>query len=600
MTIQIWQPGQKIKNDRFEIIKELGKGGFGITYLAQDTHKQERIVIKTLNANQQGDPNFTDTQERFLKEGFTLKTFNHPHIVKVYEPIQVNGLWGLVMEYIEGQDLREYTLEKSRLSEAEALGYIDQIAQALDRVHQEKFFHRDVKPHNIMLRQRQREAVLIDFGLAREYIEQQTMYLSNSMGTELYKPIEQYELKGRFGPYTDIYALAITLYHLLTGSPPGGGSPLYTAKSRKDAQAGGFGKQMEEIMWGELVNAGVSDRTQAAIKAGMEIEPTQRPQTMTEFRELLGLVSKSSTTKSKYPHQTFTFNTASIEIVSGKVNIIKQSQQAEYTSEDLGSGVKLEMLSIPSGSFLMGQTESEQRELIKQVGEENYQSWYASELPQHLVNVSAFYLGKYPVTQSQYLAIMGVNPSHWQGGNLPVEQVSWLDAQEFCDRLTAKTGKPYRLPSEAEWEYACRAKTTTPFHFGETIDAKIANYRAQDWTYQSKTYPGKYGCGQLGEYRQKTTPVGSFGVANNFGLYDMHGNVWEWCLDEWLANYHGAPTDGSAWGNIISRDKNKIRLLRGGAWSNDPRNCRSAFRNRLSAVNRRNFVGFRVVVPQTL
>ncbi|WP_295616746.1 serine/threonine-protein kinase [Chamaesiphon sp. GL140_3_metabinner_50] len=152
MAIQIWQEGDKIKNDRFHILKQLGKGGFGITYLAEDTVKKQQIVIKTLNANQQGEADFAQKQENFVKEGFTLTKFNHPHIVKVHEPIQIGDLWGLVMEYIPGQDLADYIIANGRLNEAEALRYIDRIAQALDCVHQQKFFHRDVKPHNIMLR----------------------------------------------------------------------------------------------------------------------------------------------------------------------------------------------------------------------------------------------------------------------------------------------------------------------------------------------------------------------------------------------------------------------------------------------------------------
>ncbi len=290
MAIQIWQPGDKIKNDRFHILKQLGTGGFGITYLAEDTSKKQQIVIKTLNANQQSQSDFAHKQENFVNEGLMLKTFNHPHIVKVYELIQAGDLWGLVMQYIPGEDLADYIIANGRLGEAEALRYVDQIAQALDCVHQQKFFHRDVKPHNIMLRQDRGEAVLIDFGIAKEFVDLETIYLSNSLGTELYKPIEQYEKRGQFGAYTDIYALAVTLYHLLTGSAPGGGSPLYTSKARKDAQDKGWGANLEEHLWGELAKAGVSKRTQAAIKAGMEIEPSQRPQTMTAFRELLGLV----------------------------------------------------------------------------------------------------------------------------------------------------------------------------------------------------------------------------------------------------------------------------------------------------------------------
>jgi serine/threonine protein kinase len=305
MAIQIWQPGDKIKNDRFKIVKQLGKGSFGITYLAEDTIKKQQVVIKTLNANEQGEADFAQKQENFINEGFTLKTFNHPHIVKVYKPINFDGLWGLVMEYIPGQDLADYIIANGRLVEAESLNYIDQIAQALDCVHQHKFFHRDVKPDNIMLRQDRGEVVLIDFGIAKEFVDLKTMYLSNIWGSEYYKPIEQFEKSGRFGAYTDIYSLAASLYHLLTGSPPGGGSPLYTAKARKDAQDKGWGANLDKHLWGELANAGVSERTQAAIKAGMTIEPSQRPQTMIEFRQLLGSIAILSHSTSEMTPKIF-------------------------------------------------------------------------------------------------------------------------------------------------------------------------------------------------------------------------------------------------------------------------------------------------------
>jgi formylglycine-generating enzyme required for sulfatase activity len=193
--------------------------------------------------------------------------------------------------------------------------------------------------------------------------------------------------------------------------------------------------------------------------------------------------------------------------------------------------------------------------------------------------VQPFFMGKYQVTQAQWQAVakfpqvnreLNPDPSRFKGANRPVEQVSWDDAIEFCSRLSQDTGRPYRLPSEAEWEYACRAGTTTPFHFGETITTDLANY---DGNYT-------YGQGPKGVYREETTEVGSFGVANNFGLYDMHGNVWEWCQDEWHDSYDGAPTDGSAW--LGNEEGSDTRLLRGGSWGNDPGNCRSAYRNYLS------------------
>ncbi|MBD2147296.1 SUMF1/EgtB/PvdO family nonheme iron enzyme [Sphaerospermopsis sp. FACHB-1194] len=259
--------------------------------------------------------------------------------------------------------------------------------------------------------------------------------------------------------------------------------------------------------------------------------------------------------------------------------IQRQPRIARYFIEDLGNGVKLEMAAIPGGTFMMGSPE-------------NYHN--NEESPQHQVSVPSFFMGKYPVTQAQYQAIMGTNPSFFNGSNRPVERVSWNDAIAFCEKFSQRTGKNYRLPSEAEWEYACRARTTTPFHFGETITTDLANY---DGKLDFK-----------GIYRQATTEVGSFGVANNFGLYDMHGNVSELCQDIWHNSYKGALTDGSAWldtkentdkvlrGGSWSNRSVNYRLLRGGSWGNRSVNCCSASRDYSPSLSSRyGTVGFRVV-----
>ncbi|MDB9326877.1 formylglycine-generating enzyme family protein, partial [Nodularia spumigena CS-590/02] len=197
------------------------------------------------------------------------------------------------------------------------------------------------------------------------------------------------------------------------------------------------------------------------------------------------------------------------------------------------------------------------------------------------VRVPSFFMGKYPVTQAQYQAIMGTNPANFKGEKRPVEQVSWDDAVEFCEKLGQRTGKTYKLPSEAEWEYACRAGTTTPFYFGETITTDLVNYDGNN----------PYGDAPKGEYRQQTTDVGIF-PPNSFGLYDMHGNIWEWCQDTYKENYQGAPTDGSAY---ESGNDNDYRLLRGGSWVSLARNCRSANRVRFARASRGYNVGFRLV-----
>ena len=207
-----------------------------------------------------------------------------------------------------------------------------------------------------------------------------------------------------------------------------------------------------------------------------------------------------------------------IEFTSVELNaqgeiIAKPSSEAEIFTEDLGNGVSLTMVKIPAGKFMMGSPESEKDRL-------------EFESPQHQVSVPEFYMGQTLVTQAQWQFIMGRNPSVFKGNDkLPVEQVSWLDSMCFCHILSHKLGRTYRLPSEAEWEYACRAGTITPFVFGETITPAVVNFNCD----------GNYTCGGAlkGEYRHKTTLVKSF-PPNLFGLYDMHGNLWEWCLDEWV------------------------------------------------------------------
>jgi hypothetical protein len=302
MAIQIWQPGDKINNDRFHILKHLKPGGFGITYLVEDTIKKQQVVIKTLNAGLWNGADFEEEQEKFIEEGFKLRGFNHSHIVKAYKQIKIDNLRCLVMEYIHGQDLNDYVEKKGRLNEIEALLYIDQISQALDCVHQENIFHRDVHPGNIMKRQDRDEVVLIDFGIAREFFDT-TCSVSNIHGRHIYKPVEQYEKVGRFGAYTDIYSLTVTLYYLLIAS-----DPLHKSIWRKDNRDTEYGIQAEEHMLERLAKVGVSPQTQVAIKAGMGIEPSERPQTITEFRELLGLVSTSPITTSRSDDQILIFN----------------------------------------------------------------------------------------------------------------------------------------------------------------------------------------------------------------------------------------------------------------------------------------------------
>ena len=260
--------------------------------------------------------------------------------------------------------------------------------------------------------------------------------------------------------------------------------------------------------------------------------------------------------------------------------------RAQTKREDLGGGVELELVGIPGGTFVMG---SPEREVSR----------WEDEGPQHAVRVPSFWMGKHEVTQAQWRAIatfpkverdLDPNQSMFAGDNRPVETVTWYDAVEFCQRLSKARDCSFRLPSEAEWEYACRAGSTTPFHFGQTISTDLANYRGKDYEVRGELLRGYYGDGPRGVFRGETMDVGSF-PPNGFGLYDMHGNVWEWCADCWHESYVGAPQEGTPWieGGVEHR-----RVVRGGSWDEVPERCRSANRPWFERDVRMPVFGFRV------
>ena len=262
-------------------------------------------------------------------------------------------------------------------------------------------------------------------------------------------------------------------------------------------------------------------------------------------------------------------------------NIINNRSQetAKYFTEDLGNGVTLDMVYIPAGSFMMGTDDAEIARLCKEYAISK--NWFKNEVPQHRVTLNAFYMAKYPITQAQYQAIMGSNPSHFSNaknaplskggwGDYPVEEVSWDMAQQFCQKLSQKTGKKYKLPSEAQWEYACRAGSTTKYYFGDD-DNQLGDYAWYDDNSNCQTHA-------VGEKKP-----------NQWGLYDMLGNVPEWCEDDYADKYKNTPRDGTSYINPSM----KCKCLRGDIFLDSIFVFRCAFRES-DDPSKNDLIGFRV------
>ncbi|MGK7936279.1 MAG: GUN4 domain-containing protein [Xenococcaceae cyanobacterium] len=266
-----WRSGNTIQNGKYVIEATLGGGGFGVTYRAREESSGKLVAIKTLNILIQSRSDFAKHQERFVQEAFYLAKCNHPHIIPVKDVCKEGGLWCMVMEFIVGKNLEEYVEEKEILAETEALEYIQQIGDALTYIHQQGFLHRDVKPANIMIRQDNGKAVLIDFGLARDFIEGKTQTHTSSF-TPSFAPIEQYQTRAKRGAYTDVYSLAATLYYLLTKELP---------------LAAMFRSGGEKLIPPQQHNSQISDRINEMILRGMALQPHQRPQSIGEWLQQL-------------------------------------------------------------------------------------------------------------------------------------------------------------------------------------------------------------------------------------------------------------------------------------------------------------------------
>ena len=592
---------------RYEIIRELGGGGFAITFLAKDylQPSQPLCVVKQLRPehNEPRIVEFFETEATVLE-----KLGKYSQIPQLLAHFRENKNLYIVQEFIEGHDLKQEIIPGKQLSEDYVTKLLQDVLEVLSFVHNQQVIHRDIKPENLMRRHQDGKIFLIDFGAVKELgaliVNVEGKVTSSVIiGTPGYMPNEQKNAKPIFA--SDIYALGVTVIQALTG--------ISAVDFEEDAKTG-------EILWRhkaqvskhlanvltKMVRRHYSLRYANATEVLQDLSkklpppptPPQQPVNWSRRRviQTVGLMGASfsfaivveklllnnSTQKKALPStssipannisvpspketpalpdksvnpkefalKTFHFEVMKVDKQGNSTTI--SAGQANFFIEDLGKGNTLEMVEIPGGQFLMGSPATEKERM-------------PHEGPRHQMTVKPFFMGKFTVTQEQYQAVMDINPSYLQEATRPkrpVEQVSWNDAVKFCQKLSRMTGKSYRLPSEAEWEYAARAGTTTPFYFGETITTEIANYNGES-----------YGSAPQGENRLETVDVGSL-PPNAFGLYEMHGNVCEWCQDKYHDDYHEMPADGSAW---VSGNNNS-RLLRGGSWSSESSDCRSSAR----------------------
>jgi formylglycine-generating enzyme required for sulfatase activity/tRNA A-37 threonylcarbamoyl transferase component Bud32 len=589
----------KFLRNRYRVLKLLGEGGFSKTYAAVDADRLDApCVIKQFFPQVQGTKSRAKAAQLFREEAFRLYDLgeNHWQIPRLLAFFEQGSSLYLVQELIEGQTLLDEVYD-SAFDEKKIKGILTDLLPVLDFIHNKKVIHRDIKPENIIRRKSDGKLVLIDFGGAKQVTQTSLARQATVIYTIGYAPAEQ--MAGFVFPASDLYALGVTCVRLLTKClpfPDDSGQfedRIYDAINGKWLWRGilqekgiSISEQLGSIL-DKLLQHLVKDRYQSAAEVLKDLEDKLEPEKLEPEKSKSPLPSNKESKILTIPQavsqppqptlpslNTFEFNVVKVD---EKGNLIKRwRRKANLFLQELSGEISLEMVLIPGGSFIMGSPRNE--------GD-------TDERPQHIVTLKPFFMGKYPVTQAQWKAVASLpqinrsinpNPSKFKGAILPVENISWYEAQEFCARLREKTGREYRLPSEAEWEYACRSGTSTPFNFGKGVNLELINCKID------KYHPIE----AIRKYYKQPKPVGYTGLANDFGLYDMHGQVWEWCADPWHKNYNGAPTDGTVWHSAGDLHR---RVLRGGSWNFSQDCCRSASRSWNETEGGLRVCGLRIV-----
>ena len=541
-----------LQGGKYKIVRHISSGGFGNTYEAELCMIHKRVAIKeffvknfcnrdsetsqvsvSTSSNQQL---VNKLKQKFIDEAASIWQFNHPNIVRVTDVFEENGTAYYVMDYINGISLHSMLKRDGALSEEKAIRYIKQVADALQYVHSQNRLHLDIKPGNIMVDAND-NAILIDFGASKQYDEQgentSTLLGLNTIG---YAPVEQMSRSfSDFNPSADVYALGATLYKLLTNITPKDSVLLMTGD--------------EEL---SPLPSFISDNIKNAVEHAMIPQRKRRTQTIAEF---INEISRPN--PRRQPEGCLTEDVDEITVVD-MGDILKQ-EPAKSKLEDLTfnlDGVSFKMIAVEGGTFKMGCNDSDA---------------YDDEKTIHNVTLSSYYIGETQVAQALWKAVMGNNPSYFKGDNLPVENVSWDDCQKFISKLNSLTGQNFRLPTEAEWEFAARGGNNSNHY----------------------QYSGSNELGDVAWYAGNSgdkTHVVATKQPNEIGLYDMSGNVWELCSD-WYGNY-----SSSSQTNPTGPNSGSFRVIRGGNRLYDARCCRSSHRGNDWSDHGSDDLGLRLVL----
>ena len=545
-------PGTLLQGGKYRIIRFIKSGGFGCTYEAVHTVFDERVAIKeffpkdfcnrdddTLHVTvgtQSKKGLVAKLQRKFIDEAVALRKLPHPGIVKVADVFEENGTAYYVMDYIEGRSLDDIVRLEGALPESKALSYIRQVCSALEFVHSRNRLHLDIKPGNVMVDNTGR-AVLIDFGTSKQYDEENGENTSTIMGmTPGYAPLEQYNRGGltQFSIPTDIYSLGATLYKLLVGQTPPEASFLIKPSAL-------------------VLPPDMSVNISSAIRKAMLPWPEDRPQSVKEFLALLD-AGASSSEPSRTPSNdgTAVVEEDATEILVEPVEPSESSAPVYYRDGVLVvNGIKYPMVRVDGGTFTMGD------------------GGVFSDNRRHDVTLDGYSIGQYQVTQDLWEAVMGSNPSYFKGARKPVEYVSWDYCQYFIKKLNSMTGQNFRLPTEAEWEFAARGGNSSRGY----------KYSGSDNLGDVAWYDGNSG--------NTTHDVGTKSP-NELGIYDMSGNVCEWCCDRY-GNYKSSSQKNPKGPSI-----GFLRVIRGGSWFDDAGSCRVFYRVNDASDYRNYYLGFRL------